>query len=161
MMDGKIGKEYNIDRSTNEIRDVLQASEPTFDHLNAIADRLQPQQDRLAQAWSRFFAATVNGIQELEILKRAVAEVNQAIAVEIPKIAAATRNAAGSVESFRPRGLDAELKVWFDDHFPADFLRFVAQYRSFSVSFWKSRGWKGFSPVGRASGRPIRAGVSP
>lgn len=119
--------------------------EPDFASLKLIADRLQPHQDVLARSWARFFAATVNANEEFSILRRSIAEVNRAIEREIPAIALATGNSERNIMTFRPHGVDSELKVWFDDHNPADFLRCVERYRSFNMSAWKTRGWKGYS----------------
>jgi len=129
---------------------VSNSQEAAFSALNAIADRLQPHQEMLARAWSRFFGATANAVQELSILRSTIAQVNRAIALEAPAIAEATGNSIHHIRSFQPSGIDAELQVWFDDHYPADFLRCVARYRSFSTATWRGRGWKGFAGPDRA-----------
>lgn len=119
-----------------------------FDRLNAIADRLQPAQDRLRRAWAAYVAVTSGAGEAYSKLALVVASVNAEIAAVSDEIAEITGNAPQNIRTYAPavrNGVVLDpMRVWFDDNYPADFIRAVATYRSFNTQFWVSRGWRGF-----------------
>lgn len=128
---------------------VVLNEEEVAEGLNEIADAIQPQEDALLTAWSALRSLpTLDGWNGLVA---ACAAANAAIEPHVERIAKLTENSTSSLRSFSPalRGLSVggcgrEVAVWFNDRFPASFLRNVARYGSFDEAFWPQRGWQGY-----------------
>lgn len=130
---------------------VVLNEEEVAEALGEIADAIQPQEDALNGAWSALLA--LSGLDGWKGLIEACAAANAAIEPYVERIARLTENSTSSLRSFSPAirggslgGSGPEVAVWFNDRFPASFLRNVARYRSFDEGYWPKRGWRGYEP---------------
>lgn len=128
---------------------VVLNEEEVAEGLNEIADAIQSQEDALLRAWIAL--RSLSGLDGWNGLVKACAAANAAIEPHIERVARLTENSTSNLRSFSPEmrgvslgGSGREVSVWFDDRFPASFMRNVALYRSFDEGYWQQCGWRGY-----------------
>lgn len=108
-----------------------------FAGLNTIADSIEKLEGQWLQAWKLLDDKTTPGEDAVKNIQEATATLNSEIDRHVDEVAKITNNSVQAIrQSYHPKDWS---DVWFGRAnwiSPSNFLRKVAQHRSFNVNYW-------------------------